>query len=51
MTDRSELRGQKKEAASSFCTSKFVPVKSFLVAAKVSIGERRCCGDIDRVVT
>ena len=48
MTARSKLRGQKKEAASSFCP--FAPVESFLVA-KVSIGERRCCGDIDRVVT
>ena len=48
MTARSKLRGQKKEAASSSCP--FAPVESFLVA-KVSIGVRRCCGDIDRVVT
>ena len=48
MTARSKLRGQKKEAASSFCP--FAPVESFLVA-KVGIGERRCCGDVDRVVT
>ena len=45
----SKLLGQRKEAASSsFCP--FAPVESFLVA-KVSIGESRCCGDIDRVVT
>ena len=37
MTARSKLRGQKKEAASSF--GPFAPVKSFLVA-KVSVGER-----------
>ena len=43
-----KLRGQKKEAASSFCP--FAPVESFLVA-KVGIGECSCCGDIDRVVT
>ena len=47
-TARSKLRGQKKEAASSSCP--FAPVESFLVA-KVSIGVRRCCGDMDRVVT
>ena len=46
MTARSKLRGPKKEAASS-CP--FARVESFLVA-KVSIGERRCCGDVDRVV-
>ena len=33
---------------SSFCP--FAPFESFLVA-KVSIGERRRCGDFDRVVT
>ena len=44
-----ELRGQ-KEAASSFCHGPFAPVESFMVA-KVSIRERRCCGDIDRAVT
>ena len=43
-----KLRGQKKEAESSFCP--FAPVESFLVA-KVGIGEGRCWGDIDRVVT
>ena len=48
MTARSKLRGQKKEAASSVCHGPFVPVESFLVA-RVSIGERSCCGDIDRV--
>ena len=37
----------KGEAASYFFP--FAPVESFLVA-KVSIGERRRCGDIDRVV-
>ena len=47
-TAQSKLRGQKKEAASSFCP--FAPVESFLVE-KVSIGKCRCCWDIDRVVT
>ena len=46
MTVRSKLRGQKNEGASSFCP--FAPVESLLVA-KVSIGERRLCGNIDRV--
>ena len=48
MTARSKLREENKEAASSFYP--FAPVESILVA-KVSIGERRCCWDIDRVVT
>ena len=41
-TARSKLRGQKREAASSFCP--FAPVESFLVA-KDSIGERWGCWD------
>ena len=43
-----KLHRQRKEAASSFCP--FAPVESFLVAMD-SIGERRCCWDIDWVVT
>ena len=51
-SDQNSVRGpgQKKDAASSFCPSWFSPVESFLVV-KVSIGERRRCADIDRVVT
>ena len=41
MTSWSKLRRQTKEAASSFCP--FAAVESLLVA-KISIGERRCCG-------
>ena len=46
--EKCQAQARTFEAASSFCP--FAPVQSFLVA-KVSIGERRCCGDIDRVVT
>ena len=45
---KSNLRGPKNEAASSFCP--FAPLERFLVA-KVSIGERRGYRDGDRVVT
>ena len=45
MTARAKLRGQKKEAASSFQACPFAPIESILVA-KVIIGERRRCGDI-----
>ena len=38
----------KKESASSFCP--FAPVEIISVA-KVSIGERSCCGDFEWVVT
>ena len=52
-TDDSSIKTAltKEEAASSFCLFAPRPVESFLVAkVTVSIGERRFCGDIDRVV-
>ena len=46
-----QSRRQKRELASSFCPLAFAPVESFLVAKVSMAGERRCDGDIDRVVT